>query len=77
MALLLTVNLGYLGGNRAFGYLAAMVSYLVPLSYVPLMRWLVGASVSFGQPRWIAVLLVMTIALVVANYALFKRLEII
>ena len=57
--------------------LAAMVSYLVPLSYVPLMRWLVGASVSFGQPRWIAVLLVMTIALVVANYALFKRLEII
>ena len=41
------------------------------------MRWLVGASVSFGQPRWIAVLLVMTIALVVANYALFKRLEII
>ena len=77
MALLLTVNLGYLGGDRAFGYLAAMVSYLVPLSYVPLMRWLVGASVSFGQPRWIAVLLVMTIALVVANYALFKRLEII
>ena len=77
MALLLTVNLGYLGGNRAFGYLAAMVSYLVPLSYVPLMRSLVGASVSFGQPRWIAVLLVMTIALVVANYALFKRLEII
>ena len=52
-----------------------MVLYIVPLSYMPLMRWLLESPL--GVPNWSVTLGVLTAALIVANYALFERLEII
>ena len=75
LVLALIINLGYLGRNRPYGYLAAMVLYIVPLSYMPLMRWLLESPL--GVPNWSVTLGVLTAALIVANYALFERLEII
>ena len=75
LVLVLTINLGYLGGNRAYGYLAALMMVLAPLSCAPVMRWLVKSSLLV--PNWGAVLGILTIVLVTANYVLFDRLEII
>ena len=75
LVLVLAINLGYLGRNRPYGYLAAMVMYIVPLSYAPLMRWLLESPT--GVPNWSVALGVLTAGLIAANYALFERLEII
>lgn len=75
MVLLLAANLGYLGGNRAYGYLAALLMVIVPLSYAPAMRWLVEAPLFL--PNWSLLLAASTVVLTAANYALFERLEII
>ncbi|WP_137652748.1 hypothetical protein [Bifidobacterium moukalabense] len=75
LVLVLTINLGYLGGNRAYGYLAASMMVLAPLSCTPVMRWLVKSSLLV--PNWGVVLGILTIVLVAANYVLFNRLEII
>ena len=48
--LVLTINLGYLGGNRAYGYLAVLMMVLAPLSCTPVMRWLVKSSLLV--PNW-------------------------
>ena len=73
--LVLTINLGYLGENRVYGYPAASMMVLAPLSCTPVMRWLVKSSLLV--PNWGVVLGILTIVLVAANYVLFNRLEII
>ena len=75
LVLVLTINLGYLGGNRAYGYLAALMMVLAPLSCAPVMRWL--AESSLLVPNWGVALGILTVVLVAVNYVLFDRLEII
>ena len=64
--LVLTINLGYLGENRAYGYLAASMMVLAPLSCTPVMRWLVKSSLLV--PNWGVVLGILTIVQSAGNH---------
>lgn len=73
--LLLICNIGYLAGNRALGYLAALLIYGALLSFKPAMQWMLGVGTTHIA-NWVLVSALCSIALAAVNLALFERTEI-
>lgn len=72
----LICNLGYLCGNAAMGVCAAATAYGGLLSLRGVMRWLLSNGL-FGLPVWVGLFFLVTMALFIANYCAFMRMEIL